>query len=476
MRARTLGANPHDAAITAASVLIVVGLLAPAHVSVAALAPTVLVEARVVDQVVTLTFSTPVVAASDTWVSFVDVTRGAVTEQTGWGHAGPGGSLAFILIGGMLEGEDVRVNLREGIPIMGSNEEAIGPVVDFPVTGTSPADGLPSDRVWMRGAWIRDAGDGTSAMFLFGGFHHPEGDGRAPETATDQILRHDPATGETVIMPARFPWGVVRLGVAVDPRITRDCPSRCVYLVPGQVVTDDPSPPVKPPAAMRFNPATGELTMLDGHGGRSGAGIAWGGDAFYSLGGFPNGTDPLEQEFMSTQIWRFDPDGNTWTLLPTRLPFGVAMGSATFDPTPTLTCPRGCVYHVGGWRFLSDAPVDNIDDAEVADAIRFDPVSGLAVEVPIDAPDTRAKPWSQSLLHGGGIWWEENAFDGQERSPRLARLDTTDGSFTMHALPGPGFDARERSAFVTDGNRFWMAGSMTITSIAPPVVPGSVRP
>ncbi len=451
MRAGALGANATDLVASMLSIVVLVGVLLPgASPGFGAVAgsPSLVSAEMIAPDLLALTFDAPVAPTRDTWGQGFRVMNGGSQEPTrAWQLLGPA-RIALFLPGGIHEGDPVTVSLTDPSVIRGVDGSAVSPVDDYSVLGGEDRGRLPMYRGMTYAAWL----DG--AHYTFGGYVASSGPGSwVREAATDQIVRFDPATGESRILDARLPEPLRRIPVAVDPRSTPDCPVGCAYLFKGQTLLH-PDAGGQPHGErdgpfLRFDPSSERIDVLPDPPANLPAiahAVAWDGESsFYSFGGLFR-PDSLKQGEFSERIWRFTPDTGAWEELATRLPYGVGFGSAVHDEMPRPGCPRGCIHIVGGWAshfFGTGAGPDAVADR----TLEFDPVTGITrMHYFGDAPAI-TQPYSQSALLDGAIWWtDKRTAEGAE----FMRFDVASGTRTLHAFP----DApSEFIGLVTDGSR-----------------------
>lgn len=440
MGLRGLGANGADAVTLFVALLLAGGsLLAPAAQTAPPPAePATLVAAQLDDEVLTLRFSTAIDIGGPV-ESWLDFRRDGLPIAPWAGRSADVGVLEVAIPGGAYLGDEFIVAWREDTTLRGPDGAPLAPFPPIAATLTASRTGVPSFR--------GDAGlfalDGTA--YVLGGF--------TGERATDQVVALDVATGVGRILPDPLPLRGGGGVAAFDPRSTAECPRGCAYLFGGWEIWPDDGAWGRTPEAhrwvsaiTRFDPATGRSMLMEEElpFALAYAAASWGGDALYIFGGRDLGEDgaPAGGEY-SSRIVRYDPIARDVRVLPTHLPWGLSRAGAVFDDRPSLGCPRGCAYVLGGWPTHALGGYDVPTNERPSDVLRFDPVTGAATPLPLRIDSGVAL----GLVHP--VWTGEAAFFvGWPDVQRLAlyRFDPEAG--TLDELVHPDLPRRVNVAFV----------------------------
>lgn len=390
-----LGVNAADAAALALAVLVLAASLAPASVAPAAHAPSspALRDATLDGATLRVAFDRPVRADGEGWQEDFQVTRDGVAARVWAARVASDGAVELLLPGGSHEDDDLVVHLSDGARLSALDGTRVEPG-SIDVAGGAPPTALPAPRGGNSATL-----DG--ALYVFGG----EIGEASAHAFLDEIVRLDLATGEWDILPTRLPMPLAQAVAVADPRTTDACPRGCIYViggvagVPTGAAWGAPLDVDFPGTVLRFEPGSGSLTPMRAwpfspNGGARGT---FGGDAIYLFGGWAEAAGDN-----SDVVWRYDPLADELAPLERPLPYGLSWAPVVFDPRPTLPCPQGCVYALGGRVTNAVQPGDTDSNFRPSDLLRLEP--GTAVAVPLV---TARLP--DPAVRGATAAWHEDA-------------------------------------------------------------------
>lgn len=333
------------------------------------------------------------------------------------------------LAGGAASLDEATLEIIPGIAADGAADGALEALSEGALRVATPPWSLPDTR---RNAGVAATPD---ALYVFGGYRmtpEPAGPTFAPVL---DVIRIDVATGaaRTQSQPANA------RPIAWDPRATEGCPEGCIRML----VYGDPNATTS--AFGRFDPTTETLVVESSPLPRmpNVPALAWTGSVAYAF--FPYGP---------ASTWRYDPVTGELAQMRGHIPdaYNFTTLQATWDPRPSLVCPAGCAYILGGWGSAlappgtSGSPRDEI--------WRYDPVLDVVVPMRASLPER---------FNAVPVWIDDAAYQffvpigfGAETGPiRVSRYDpVADESSVVAEIDA----ARDLHAPVWLGDRGWLVG------------------
>lgn len=222
-------------------------------------------------------------------------------------------------------------------------QRALGGIAETPLRVATPPWTLPEVRRNPRAVATPDA------IYVMGGYQ------MTPEPAGDSIrllydgVRIDLVTGAS----ATLRLGAYAWPFAWDPRPTRGCPTGCLRVL---IFSEDPA---IQPRFGHLDETSGSLVPEGQPLPRmpSNPSLAWTGSQAFVF--FPYGP---------ASVYRYDPMAQTTTAMRAAIPeaYNFTTLQAVWDPRPSLLCPGGCAYLLGGYGSglggpaSSDSPRDEI--------------------------------------------------------------------------------------------------------------------